>query len=79
MMKLRDNFIAIFVKVLDLFDASCVDVPELYAISFHCQHIVVEPLTFNKQHLQLFSLLVIESLLNNLAFIDFADLMLTAK
>ena len=79
MVKLWDNFIAIFVKMLDFFDASCVDVSELYAIPLHCKDMVVEPLSFNKQHLQLFSLFVVESLLNNLALIDFADLMLAAK
>ena len=40
---------------------------------------IVKPLPFNKQHFQLFSLFVVQTFLNNLALIDFADLMLATK
>ena len=79
MLQLRDDFILVFVKMLDIFDASCVDVFELYAISLHCKNIVVEPFALNKKHHQLFFLFFVQTSFNNLAFKDFADLMLTSK
>ena len=44
-----------------------------------CEKMIVKPLAFDKEHLQLFFLSFVQSLLNNLAFKDFTDLMLTSK
>ena len=75
-MKLRCDFLLVFAEMLDFFDIRRVDVFELLSSLMDAQDVVVEPLAFYEQHLQLLSLLCVQPLFDNLAFIDFADLML---
>ena len=75
-MKLRHDFLLVFAEMLDFFDMRRVDVFELLSSPMDAQDMVVEPFAFYEEHLQLLSLLGIQPFLNNLAFIDFADLML---
>ena len=61
----------------DRLDVCRVELSQLDSVvSLQVQDMVVEPFAFYKQHLQLFTLFLVQPFLDNLAFIDFADLML---
>ena len=75
-LQFRGYHVLVLVEVADGLDMRRVYVFQQLAVFMDGQDMVVEPLPFDEDHLQLFSLSLVQPLLDDLALVDFADLVL---
>lgn len=72
----RCHLVLVLVEMVDGLDTRRVYVFQEFAVLMYGQDVVVEPLPFHEQHLKFFSLTLVQSLLDDLALVDLADLRL---